>query len=141
MPTVTKSVLVPHYAERMFELVDGVESYPGFLPWCSGTKLIERTDRLTRARIDIDYHGLTTHFTTRNRKDAPRRMDIALEEGPFDRLEGRWTFTPLGEEGTRVELKLDYELASRSMSRVLAPVFGHIMETLVDGFVARAERA
>jgi ribosome-associated toxin RatA of RatAB toxin-antitoxin module len=139
MPTVTKSVLVPHSAERMFQLVDAVEDYPRFLPWCSGTKLIERSDAVTRARIDIDYHGLETHFTTRNRKQAPRRMDIALEEGPFDRLEGSWTFTALGSEGTRVELSLDYELASRSMSRVLAPVFGHIMETLVDRFVAQAD--
>jgi ribosome-associated toxin RatA of RatAB toxin-antitoxin module len=139
MPTVTKSVLVPHSAERMFELVDGVEHYPEFLPWCPRTRLIERTRDTTRARIDIDYHGLRTHFTTRNRKEAPHRMDIALEEGPFERLEGRWTFTPLGDEGTRVELELDYALASRSMSRVLAPVFAHIMETLVDGFVARAD--
>jgi ribosome-associated toxin RatA of RatAB toxin-antitoxin module len=66
-------------------------------------------------------------------------MDIELEEGPFERLEGRWTFTSLGEEGSRVELSLDYELASRSMSAVLAPIFGHIMETLVDSFVARAD--
>ena len=139
MATVTKSVLVPHSAERMFELVDRVERYPEFLPWCPATKLIERTGEITRARIDVDYHGLTTHFTTRNTKDAPRSMDIALEEGPFERLEGRWTFTPLGDEGTRVELRVDYELASRSVSRVLAPVFGHILETLVDGFVARAD--
>jgi ribosome-associated toxin RatA of RatAB toxin-antitoxin module len=139
MPTVTKSVLVPHSAARMFQLVDAVESYPQFLPWCSGTKVLERSETVTRARIDIDYHGLTTHFTTRNSKQAPLRMDIALEEGPFDTLEGRWTFTSLGAEGTRVELSLAYELASRSMSRVLAPVFGHIMETLVDRFVARAD--
>jgi len=139
MPTVTKSVHVPHAAERMFRLVDGVERYPEFLPWCAGTKLIERTDDISRARLDIDYHGLKTSFTTRNRKEPPVRIDIELEEGPFDRLEGRWTFTPLGQEGSRVELSLDYQLASRSMSAVLAPVFGHIMETLVDSFVARAE--
>jgi ribosome-associated toxin RatA of RatAB toxin-antitoxin module len=141
MPTVTKSVLVPHSAERMFELVDDVENYPEFLPWCSGTRVLERSGELTRARIDIDYHGLKTSFTTRNRKQPPRRMDLELEEGPFDRLEGSWRFTPLGEEGTRVELSLDYALASRSMSRVLAPVFGHIMETLVDSFVERAGAA
>ena len=139
MPTVTKSVLVPHSPERMFELVDAVEDYPEFLPWCPRTKLIERTGDVTRARIDVDYRGLKTHFTTRNRKRAPRRMDIELEEGPFERLGGSWTFTPLGDEGTRVELSLDYALASRSMSRVLAPVFGHIMETLVDRFIERAD--
>jgi ribosome-associated toxin RatA of RatAB toxin-antitoxin module len=139
MPTVTKSVLVPHSAERMFGLVDAVEDYPRFLPWCAGTRVLERTEAITRARIDIDYHGLKTSFTTRNRKHAPRRMDLELEQGPFERLEGSWSFTPLGGEGTRVELSLDYELKSRAVSRVLSPVFGQIMETLVDRFVERAQ--
>ena len=141
MPTVTKSVIVPHSARRMFELVDGVEDYPDFLPWCSGARVIERTPKVTRARLDIDYHGLTSHFSTRNVKHPPLRMELHLEDGPFERLEGEWRFTPLGEEGCRIELAVDYALASSTMARVLAPVFGHIMETLVDGFVARAELA
>ena len=141
MPTVTKSVIVPHPPGRMFELVDRVEDYPDFLPWCSGTRLIERTPELTRARIDIGYHGLRSHFSTRNTKDPPRRMEIHLEEGPFETLEGEWRFTALGEAGCRVELSIDYELKNSAMARMLAPAFGHIMETLVDRFVARAESA
>ncbi len=139
MPTVSKSVLVPRSAEQMFALVDDVEHYPLFLPWCSGTRVLERSDEVTRARLEIDYHGLKTHFTTLNRKQPPRRMDLDLEEGPFERLKGRWAFTPLGPEGSRVELTLEYELASGSLSRLVAPVLGNIMETLVDRFVARAE--
>ncbi len=123
----------------MFDLVEDIESYPRFLPWCSGTQVIERTGALTRARIDIDYRGLKTHFTTVNRKEPPRRMDMELEEGPFDELSGGWSFTPLGEDGCRVEFVLDYAMASAAMSALLAPVFGHIAATLVDRFVARAE--
>jgi ribosome-associated toxin RatA of RatAB toxin-antitoxin module len=141
MPTVTKSVIVPHSAERMFELVEDVESYPEFLPWCSATRVLERTPEITRARLDIDYHGLTSHFTTSNRKHPPHGMELALEDGPFERLEGEWRFAPLGDEGCRVELRVDYALASSSMALMLTPVFGHIMETLVDRFVARAEEA
>jgi ribosome-associated toxin RatA of RatAB toxin-antitoxin module len=139
MPTVSKSVLVPRSAEQMFALVDDVERYPQFLPWCSGARVLERNDEVTRARLEIDYRGLRTHFTTVNRKQPPRRMDLQLEEGAFERLEGRWLFTSLGEEGSRVELTLDYELARGSLNLVVAPVLGHIMETLVDRFVARAE--
>jgi ribosome-associated toxin RatA of RatAB toxin-antitoxin module len=141
MPTVTKSVIVPRSAQSMFELVDDVESYPRFLPWCSGATVLERTDEVTRARVEIDYHGLKSHFTTVNRKQAPRRMDVALEEGPFERLDGRWTFTPLGDEGVRVELEVEYALSSRSIDLMVAPVLGHIVETLVDRFVARAEES
>ena len=39
MARVQKSVLVGHTPERMFELVDRVEDYPAFLPWCGGTEL------------------------------------------------------------------------------------------------------
>lgn len=139
MPTVSKSVLVPRSAEQMFALVDDVERYPQFLPWCPAARVLERNEEITRARLEIDYHGLRTHFTTVNRKHPPRRMDLDLEDGPFERLQGRWSFTPLGEQGSRVELTLDYELEGRMLSRVVAPVLGQIMETLVDRFVARAE--
>src|SRR5947207_14718428 len=103
MPTVLKSVLVAKPARTLFDLVDDVERYPQFLPWCSGAQVFERSAVLTRARIDIDYHGLASHFSTVNRKEAPRRMDLEFVEGPFDTLKGHWTFTPLGESGCRVE--------------------------------------
>jgi ribosome-associated toxin RatA of RatAB toxin-antitoxin module len=74
-----------------------------------------------------------------NRKHEPQAMDMELDEGPFDSFHGRWSFTPLGEDGCRVEFVLDYAFSSAAMSAVLAPVFGHIAETLVERFVARAE--
>jgi ribosome-associated toxin RatA of RatAB toxin-antitoxin module len=123
----------------MFDLVEDIERYPQFLPWCSGAKVLERTPETTKARIDIDYRGVATHFSTTNRKHAPHGMEMELDEGPFESFHGRWTFTPLGEEGCRVDFVLDYALSSAAMSVVLAPVFGHIVETLVDRFVARAE--
>lgn len=139
MATVSKSVIVPHSAQRMFALVDGVEDYPEFLPWCSSTEVFERSGEITRARLDIDYHGLRTHISTFNRKEPPLRMTLELVDGPFESFAGVWRFAPLGDEGCRIELSLDYVLSSRTVDRVLAPVFGYIMETLVDRFVARAD--
>lgn len=139
MRTVLKSVLVAHSAETMFTLVDDVEHYPRFLPWCAATLVYERTRELTRARLDIDYHGLTSHISTLNRKSPCERMDLDFVEGPFDKFKGHWRFVPLGAEGCRVEFTLDYAFASSALDKVLAPVFGHIIETLVDRFVQRAD--
>ena len=139
MPTVLKSVLVARSARTMFDLVDRVESYPQFLPWCSGSRVFERSDAITRARIDIDDHGLASHFSTLNRKEAPSRMDLEFVESPFDGCKGRWSFTPLGEAGCRVEFSLDYSLSNAAMAALLGPVFGHAIETIVERFVARAE--
>ena len=138
MPTVLKSVLVPHSAALMFALVEDVERYPEFLPWCPRTTVFERTPEITRARLDIDYHGLVSHVSTLNRKE-PDRMDLEFVDGPFERFRGHWRFLSLGDEGCRVEFALDYAFSSAPMNRLLAPVFGQIIETLVDRFVARAD--
>jgi len=140
MPTVTKSVLVARSAETMFALVDDVERYPEFLPWCRSTTVLERTAQITRARLDIDYRGLRTHIVTLNRKQPPTAMTLEFVEGPFERFGAEWTFTPLGGEGCRVEYAMDYRFSSATVERVVAPVFGYIAETLVDRFVARAEQ-
>ncbi|WIM06223.1 MAG: type II toxin-antitoxin system RatA family toxin [Candidatus Nitricoxidivorans perseverans] len=140
MAIVEKSVLIERTAAQMFDLVDRVEDYPQFLPWCGGTELIERTDSRTAARIHIDYHGLKAHFATENAKEAPRWMDIRLTEGPFRRLDGHWRFTPLSETACKVEFRLHYEFSGRLLEKALGPVFSHIANTFVESFVKRASQ-
>ena len=139
MPTVRKSAIVPCTCEQMFALVEDIESYPAFLPWCSGTEVFERTEALTRARLDVSYHGLKTHVATRNRKQAPDRIELAFEEGPFERFGGEWHFSPLGDAGCKVELMLDYDFSSKALATLLGPLFGDIADTMVESFVRRAE--
>jgi ribosome-associated toxin RatA of RatAB toxin-antitoxin module len=141
MPTVRKSVIVARPREALFALVERCEDYPRFLPWCSAAEVFERDERVTRARICIDYHGLQSHIETRNVKEAPERIALEFVDGPFREFHGVWTFAALGTEGCRVELALDYAFANRALEAMLGPVFGHIVETLVDRFVARAESA
>ena len=139
MPTVRKSVIVDHGAAEMFALVDAVEAYPQFLPWCGGVEVLGRSLEMTQARIAIDFRGLKSAITTLNRKQAPEWMRLEFVEGPFERFRGHWRFHPLGPSGCRVEFELDYAFASRAIDALLAPVFGHIAETLVERFVERAD--
>lgn len=137
VPEVSRSVLVGYSADQMFALVDRVEDYPDFLPWCGGTTLLHRDADVTRASILISYHGLRQSFTTENAKRAPLEMRIRLVEGPFRRLDGCWRFTALG-HGCKVELSLSYEYSSRLLEKLVGPVFNQIASTLVEAFVKRA---
>lgn len=138
MPQVVKSVLVGYPASRMFALVDAVEKYPEFLPWCDSTELIFRNAHVLRAAICINYRGIRQRFSTENAKDEPRLMQIKLIEGPFKALEGRWRFTDLGDIGCKIEFRLHYEFASKLLDKLIGPVFGYIANNLVDAFVKRA---
>lgn len=140
MASVHKTVLVPYPAEAMFALVERVEDYPQFLPWCGGANVHSRGDHGMTATIRIDFHGLRQSFTTENTHRAPHQIEMKLLEGPFKRLDGEWTFAPLREDACKVDFRLDYEFAGPLISRVLGPVFDQIAANFVDAFVRRAEQ-
>ncbi len=139
MAVVEKSVLIERTVVQMFELVDRVEDYPEFLPWCGGTELIERSETRTVARIHINYHGAKANFSTENAKEYPHWMSIRLRDGPFRRMDGGWRFTPLGDSACKVEFRLHYEFSSKLLEKLLGPVFNHIAGTFVESFVKRAQ--
>lgn len=140
MPEVKRSVLVGYSPGQMFALVDRVEEYPGFLPWCGGVTLHHRDANVTRAEIRINYHGIRHGFTTENAKLEPVEMRIRLVEGPFRKLDGTWRFTALAGRGCKVELSLDYEYSNRILEKLIGPVFARIADTLVDAFARRAQQ-
>ena len=136
---VIRSVLVEHSPAQMYALVDAVEDYPKFLPWCGGAQVLLRDAAVTRATIVINYHGVRQSFTTENAKREPEEMQIRLVDGPFRVLDGTWRFTPLGGRACKVEFRLRYEFSGRILERLVGPVFNHIANTLVDAFARRAD--
>lgn len=140
MALVEKSVLVGYSAQQMFDLVDRVENYPQFLPWCGGTEVQMREESLVVASIQIDYLHLKQSFTTENTRQAPHLIQVHLREGPFQQLDGLWRFTALNQAACKIDLHLHYEFASKLIENLVNPVFSLIAGTLVDAFVQRAEK-
>ena len=138
MAAVKKIVLIEFTPVQMFDLVDRCEDYPKFLPWCGGSEVQSRDEKITRATLHINYHGIKSHFSTENEKHYPSHMLIRLTDGPFTHLDGSWTFTPLGDSACKVEFNLHYEFSSRLIEKAVGPVFNHIANTFVDSFVKRA---
>ena len=139
MAEVEKSVLVPHSARQMFDLVDRVEDYPKFLPWCGGTEVKWRDEALGR-RCMIDYHRIKQSFTTENIRQTPHLIEMKFRDGPFRHLEGSWRFIALDETACKIEFRLHYEFSSKMLENLVRPVFGHIANSFVEAFVQRAER-
>lgn len=124
----------------MFDLVEDVEQYPRFLPWCSGTSVTHRDSQVTHATININYRGIKQSFSTKNLKQPPERMNLQLVEGPFRALDGEWRFTPLNNDACRIDFRLSYEFSSVLLEKLVGPVFGHIAGTMMDAFLKRADQ-
>ncbi len=138
MTSISKSALVLYSPAQMFTLVDGIEAYPEFLPWCRTTNVLSRTDDEVRATIELSKGGVEKAFTTCNRNQKNKMIEMRLVEGPFRRLEGFWRFDALGDEGCKVSFDLEFEFASRMLDMVVGPVFSQIANSLVDSFHRRA---
>ncbi|MFH4355064.1 MAG: type II toxin-antitoxin system RatA family toxin [Neisseriaceae bacterium] len=137
---VEKSVEVRHTAEEMYQLVRQVEEYPKFLPWCSRTVILKEAERVVQARVYVQYLMIKQHFTTENRYTENREILIRLVDGPFEYLNGRWSFAPLEADGCRINFVLDYEFSGYVLSKLFEPVFYFISNTMVDSFLEEANR-
>lgn len=145
MKTVNKTVLVLHSAQQMCDLVNAVDAYQAFLPWCDHSHFIEQSDDGYSAEIGIEFAGLTQQFSTRNttRVDdqGVHHVTMQLVDGPFSNMHGGWTFAPLGDEdAARVTFELHYAFSSKTLAMVVGPVFDKIANSLVEAFVKRADQ-
>jgi ribosome-associated toxin RatA of RatAB toxin-antitoxin module len=138
MRQVERSAIVPFSAGAMFDLVADVESYPQFLPGCTGASVSARQGDSVIATLQLSRGPLRTEFTTRNRMERPACITMELEHGPFSELHGAWTFAALGEGGSRVSLSVRFGFASRVTDMLLGPAFETLCAHLVDAFVSRA---
>lgn len=139
MKRVARSAIVPRPAQALYALVERVEDYPRFLPWCTGATVHERSADRTLATIDVGMAGVKQSFTTENLNRAGESIDMRLVRGPFRQFRARWTFTPLGEAASRIEFVMEYEFSGVLIARVLEPVFRKIADTMVDAFTRRAQ--
>jgi ribosome-associated toxin RatA of RatAB toxin-antitoxin module len=135
---INKSALIPYSAEKMFDLVADVESYEEFLPWCGSSKVLSRNDDEVTGQIEVRHTGLNKTFTTLNRMQKNKMIEMRLLEGPFKHLQGFWRFDALAENGCKISLDLEFEFSNKLVSMAFGPVFSQIANTMVDAFCKRA---
>lgn len=140
MTTISRNSLVLYSPEQMFDLVNDVEAYPSFLPWCRDSKIMHKTDNVISASLDLAKGGIHHVFSTENTLIHGESIDIKLIDGPFQHLEGHWQFGMIGDnQGCRIQLDMDFEFSNRLISMALGPVFTQISGSLVDAFCKRAQ--
>lgn len=139
MPQVHKTIVLPYSAEKMYDLVEKVENYPEFLPWCGGAIVHHRTETSLEASIVVSFKALQQSFRTFNQNTRPSKMLMEFKDGPFRYLRGSWFFEPISADEVRVLFDLDYEFSNKLFSLAIGPVFSILAQTFIDGFVERAK--
>jgi ribosome-associated toxin RatA of RatAB toxin-antitoxin module len=139
MRTVKRSAIVPFSAAQMFHLVNDIESYPLYLPWCRDAIILSRTPNEVRAQLHIARGGLRHSFSTLNRLHEHHQIEVNLLEGPFRHLKGLWNFEDKKEGGSFVSIDLEFLLSNRLLDLALGPVLEGIAGDFIQAFCHRAQ--
>jgi len=144
MPQLSTTRRVRHAASEMFDLVADVERYPEFVPLCQSLNVRQRTSEAGKdvivADMTVAYKLVRETFTSRVTLDRPK-LEILVEylEGPFRRLNNRWTFRPAGEQACDVEFFIAYEFRSRALGLLMGAMFDAAFRRFAGAFERRAD--
>ena len=137
---IKRTALVLHSAMDMFRLVQDVPAYPQFLSWCINAEVHKQTSQEQVASLVIRIAGLDHSFTTRNRFVSGEQLTLSLVDGPFSHLSGEWKFKPLGDDGSKVMLLLNFDFSSSMLSSAFRRGFAQVADKLVHDFGKRADQ-
>jgi len=145
MPRFSTTRHVHHSASDMFDLVADVEKYPAFVPLCGGMRVRERREKedgtvVMVAAMTVAYKLIRQTFTSRVTLDkANLKILVEYVDGPFKRMQNRWTFEATDEGASKIEFFIDYEFASRTFSMVMGAMFETVFRRMAAAFEARAD--
>jgi ribosome-associated toxin RatA of RatAB toxin-antitoxin module len=137
---IERSAIVTYTAAQMFALVNDVGRYPEFLPWCTGARVADESDTQRLASLRIARGVLRTEFTTRNTLVKDSQILMHLVDGPFRNLAGEWRFDAIGERGSRVRFRVEFEFKNRLTAAAMSAAFEALCSSIVDAFVTRAQK-
>jgi len=128
----------------MFNLVSDVEKYPKFVPLCSALTVKSRAEKDGRtvlvADMTVAYKIIRETFTSRVTLDR-QGLKILVEylNGPFKRMQNRWTFYPVETKVCDVEFFIDYEFRSRTLAVLMGAMFDAAFRRFAVAFEQRAD--
>nr|WP_081696311.1 type II toxin-antitoxin system RatA family toxin [Thiomicrorhabdus sp. Kp2] len=140
MKKIARTALLPYSAQQVYTLVNDVESYPEFLPWCGGSEVSNRSDYEMEASVTIAKAGIKQTFKTRNHLVPGERIEMHLLDGPFKSLRGEWEFKVLDVDACKIIFEVEFEVSNGLLNMAIGPIFEHIASTMVDSFCERAKQ-
>jgi coenzyme Q-binding protein COQ10 len=146
MPQFSTMRRVAHSAAEMFALVADVEHYPEFVPLCRSLTVRKRSSDgegrdVILADMTVAYKLIRETFTSRVTLDR-NKLEILVEylEGPFQKMNNRWTFTPAGDNACDVEFFIAYEFRSRTLGLLMGAMFDAAFRRFATAFERRADK-
>ena len=137
MATIERIIEVEASAEKLYQIVSDIESYPSFLTWCDSSEILSREDHLVTASLSINFLGFKSSITTLNRLYRPEKIEMSLQEGSFKSFKGTWLFEVVSLEKTRVSYAMEYQISNPITGVLVKKKLASFIDQFVGEFVKK----
>jgi len=137
MPEHFETRFLPYSPEQIFNLVSDIESYPEFLPWCIGTRILKREENIIYADLIVGFKMVREIYTSKIILERPDLINVEYQKGPFKYMKNIWKFKK-NRSGCEITFFIDFEFKSRVLRGIMGPVFGEAVNRMVGAFEDRA---
>ena len=130
--------IVPHTPLEMFELVEDIEKYPEFLPWCLASRLISNNKNIIIADLMIGFQVFREKFRSKVILDKKKmKINVSYEDGPFNCLTNKWEFRNHN-DGCEISFYLEFEFKNKFLQSLMEKLFYEAVKRMVLAFEKRA---
>lgn len=141
MTTIKKSENVPVTPAQLFALVNAIETYPEFLPWCKKAVVHGQAPNQIKASMLGSKWGIDFSFGFIYLLHPNSMIEIRLmNTGPFRYVKALWRFTDLGAAGTKLGLEIEYEFNSAFLGWTLTPLIKNECSKVLKDFYNQARK-
>jgi coenzyme Q-binding protein COQ10 len=138
MPRHSETRHLPYSPEQLFDMVADVARYDEFLPWVVAVRVRSSSETETVADLVVGFSAFKERFTSRVRKDRPRRIEVDYIEGPLKYLHNEWLFERASDGGTNLHFSVDFAFRSRLFEALAGQMFDRALRRMTGAFERRA---
>ncbi|CAA7403967.1 unnamed protein product [Spirodela intermedia] len=135
--------VIGYSPEQLFAVVEAVDLYEDFVPWCQRSKVLRRNnDGSFDAELEIGFKFMVESYISHIEVKKPKYLKTAVSEsGLFEYLINVWEFNPGSVPGTcDLYFLVDFKFQSPFYRQVASMFFKEVVSRLVGSFTDRCRR-
>ena len=126
--------------DEVFNVLNDVEDYQSFIPFCSESKIIEQTETTIKALLELSFLNTSSEFISENKFKKNEFINMEFVKGPFRSFHSKWLFDSISENETVLTFEMSYSISNPITELMFSKNIDVVSLRIVEAFKRKIER-
>ena len=133
--------IVFHSANKLFNIVLDIESYPEYIPWCTKMVVNEKNNNEIYADMFVKYKFILTQkfgsYVKFNKNEL--KIQTSYIEGPLKDLKTNWEFEEISKNKSKIIFEVNFEFKNFIHQKLAETFYPLVENKMIESFKNRAD--